>query len=107
MTRRAARRENSAGCRGVLARVSERDHAQAELVKNREQMEIISQRLRTFHCEKKRNFFLGAGAFDLGKISAKLQLRRLRDLPPKERDLVKRDTQAFRQILVFDVKRRA
>src|SRR5712664_4479077 len=67
--RRAGRREDAAVTSGVRARVSQSNCTQAQFIKRPQQIQIVSERLDTFHGDKKsdlsgiecaRNFVVAA-----------------------------------------------
>src|SRR5947209_6458508 len=106
MRRRTARRKNSAGRGCVLARMRERHRAQAEFIKDADEMKIIAERLRAFHREKQADSSFASRSFDIRKRAAKHQARIRVDLRFDQRDLIKRNAERVgSEMLVFNVNR--
>src|SRR3982751_1901470 len=102
------RRENSTRGRRVLPGVRQRNAAQPQLMKDRDEIEILAQRFGPFHREKQSDLSRALRPLDLGKTAAKRQARSGFDFRLEQRDLVQHDPEPlFPEILVLDVNGKA
>src|SRR4029079_8943751 len=73
-------------------------------MKDRDQVEVLTQWLRPFHGYKQRNLSRALRGLDLGKSSTKLESRGRCDFRLEQSDLIKHDPQRLlTQMLVLDV----
>jgi hypothetical protein len=92
--RGAARFENAAAARGIAPGMRQSDHPQAEFVKYPEQIQILAQRLNTFHGDDQSNFARRPRARDFVIALANGQALCVSHLGIQACDLVEADTQS-------------
>ena len=106
VARRTAGRKDSPVAGGIAPCVGKSDSADAELVKNPEQIQISTEGLDSFHCQQQRDFAGLTRPANLLIVFANSEAAGRIRLSVDSRYLIERHAQShFRQITVLDVNR--